>query len=64
MSANERADIETSFAEWQHDAATAPLDPGADNRIYMRGPDGHLIVVGEATGLVWGPLADDPDAAA
>jgi len=63
MSANERADIDTSHPEQQH-AAAGPLDPGADNRIYMRGPDGHLIVVGEATGLGWGPLADEPDAAA
>ncbi len=31
---------------------TPPMDHGAEIRCYMRGPDGYLIEVGEATGIL------------
>jgi catechol 2,3-dioxygenase-like lactoylglutathione lyase family enzyme len=37
---------------------TAPLDRGAEIRCSMRDPDGYLIEVGQATGLVEGRLAE------
>jgi hypothetical protein len=41
---------------------TAPLDRGAEIRCYMRDPDGYLIEVGQATGLVEGQLAEQAPA--
>lgn len=51
-----------------HAAATAkgaefltdPIDRKAELRCYLRDPDGYLIEVGEATGLLEGRLADPP----
>jgi hypothetical protein len=36
---------------------TPPIDRGAEIRCYMRDPDGYLIEVGQATGLL---EADSP----
>lgn len=59
------ADIEASYREWLVRGArflTAPLDRGAEIRCYMRDPDGYLIEVGQATGLVEGRLAEQAPA--
>ncbi|MFI8183317.1 VOC family protein [Actinacidiphila glaucinigra] len=37
---------------------TEPLDRGSELRCYLRDPDGYLIEVGQATGLLRGILAD------
>ncbi|GAA3971299.1 VOC family protein [Actinomadura viridis] len=37
---------------------TEPLDRKAELRCYMRDPDGHLIEVGQATGMLRGVYAD------
>lgn len=37
---------------------TEPIDRKAEIRCYMRDPDGHLIEVGEATGMLEGVYAD------
>ena len=52
------ADIDGS-RDWRARGAhvlTAPLDRGAEIRCRMRDPDGELIEVGQATGLVEGRL--------
>ncbi len=36
---------------------TPPIDRGPEIRCYMRDPDGYLIAVGQATGLLEGGLA-------
>jgi hypothetical protein len=36
---------------------TPPIDRGAEIRCYMRDPDGYLIEVGQATGVLHGQLA-------
>jgi len=36
---------------------TSPIDRRAELRCYMRDPDGYLIEVGQATGLLEGLLA-------
>ena len=36
---------------------TDPWDRGAEIRAYVRDPDGHLIEIGEATGILQGVLA-------
>lgn len=41
---------------------TAPFDRSAEIRCYMRDPDGYLIEVGQATGLVEGRLAEQAPA--
>jgi hypothetical protein len=41
---------------------TPPLDRGAENRCYVRDPDGYVIEVGQATGLVAGGLAEQAPA--
>jgi catechol 2,3-dioxygenase-like lactoylglutathione lyase family enzyme len=49
------ADIESVYAEWKARGAeflTPPMDRGAEIRCYMRDPDGHLIEVGQTTGLI------------
>jgi len=49
------ADIEAVYAEWSARGAeflTPPVDHGRELRCYMRDPDGHLIEVGQTTGLV------------
>jgi catechol 2,3-dioxygenase-like lactoylglutathione lyase family enzyme len=59
------ARIEASYRGWLVRGAhflTAPLDSGAEIRCSMRDPDGHLIEVGQATGLVEGRLAEQAPA--
>jgi catechol 2,3-dioxygenase-like lactoylglutathione lyase family enzyme len=49
------ADIDQVYAEWSAKGATfltPPMDRGAEIRCYMRDPDGHLIEVGQATGVL------------
>jgi predicted enzyme related to lactoylglutathione lyase len=49
------ADIEQVYEEWSAKGATfltPPIDRGAEIRCYMRDPDGYLIVVGQATGVL------------
>jgi lactoylglutathione lyase len=48
------ADIGAVFAEWSARGAeflTEPKDHGREIRAYIRDPDGHLIEVGQTTGL-------------
>lgn len=47
--------IGASYAEWSAHGAqfhTEPKDHGSEIRAYIRDPDGRLIEVGQATGLV------------
>ena len=49
------ADIEAKYREWRAKGAeflTPPIDRGGEIRCYMRDPDGYLIEVGEATGML------------
>jgi len=49
------ADIHAIYEQWRDRGAeflTPPTDRGAELRCYMRDPDGHLIEVGQATGMV------------
>lgn len=49
------ADIQKVYEEWSAKGAvflTPPIDRGAEIRCYMRDPDGHLIEVGQATGVL------------
>jgi len=49
------ADIEAKYKEWKSKGAeflTPPMDRGMETRCYMRDPDGYLIEVGEATGML------------
>ncbi len=49
------ADIQSKYREWSSKGAeflTPPTDRGAELRCYMRDPDGYLIEVGEATGIL------------
>ena len=49
------ADIEAKYKEWKSKGAeflTPPIDRGMETRCYMRDPDGYLIEVGEATGML------------
>ncbi|MDJ0923939.1 MAG: VOC family protein [Acidimicrobiia bacterium] len=49
------ADIQNVYDEWSAKGATfltPPIDRGAEIRCYMRDPDGHLIEVGQATGVL------------
>ena len=48
------ADIQKAYAEWSAKGAeflTEPKDHGREIRAYIRDPDGHLIEVGQTTGL-------------
>jgi lactoylglutathione lyase len=52
------ADIAAAYAEWSAKGAkflTEPKDHGSEIRAYIRDPDGHLIEVGQATGLLSPP---------
>ena len=52
------ADIQRAYAEWSAKGAeflTPPKDRGAEIRAYIRDPDGHLIEVGQATGILEAP---------
>ncbi|MDW5592969.1 VOC family protein [Conexibacter stalactiti] len=54
------ADIQDCYDRWRATGAefvTEPIDRGAEIRCYMRDPDGYLIEVGQATGLLEGRLA-------
>jgi lactoylglutathione lyase len=49
------ADIQKAYAEWSARGAeflTEPKDHGREIRAYIRDPDGHLIEVGQATGIL------------
>ena len=49
------ADIEAIYADWSARGAkflTPPVDHGHELRSFMRDPDGHLIEVGQATGML------------
>jgi catechol 2,3-dioxygenase-like lactoylglutathione lyase family enzyme len=55
------ADIQECYARWSEKGAefvTPPIDRGAEIRCYMLDPDGYLIEVGQATGLLEGRLAN------
>ena len=49
------ADIDKAYTEWSARGAeflTEPKDHGREIRAYIRDPDGHLIEVGQATGVL------------
>ena len=49
------ADIARVYQEWSANGAkflTEPKDHGREIRAYLRDPDGHLIEVGQTTGLL------------
>ena len=49
------ADIRAKYEEWRSKGAeflTPPIDRGGEIRCYIRDPDGYLIEVGEATGIL------------
>ena len=49
------ANIGAKYDEWRSKGAeflTPPIDRGAETRCYMRDPDGYIIEVGEATGIL------------
>ena len=49
------ADIQARYEEWLAKGAqflTPPMDRGGEIRCYMRDPDGHLIEIGQATGML------------
>ena len=49
------ADIARVYEEWSAKGAeflTEPKDHGREIRAYVRDPDGHLIEVGQVTGLL------------
>jgi catechol 2,3-dioxygenase-like lactoylglutathione lyase family enzyme len=51
------ADIQASYAEWKSKGAeflTPPIDREAEIRCYLRDPDGYMIEVGQATGILHG----------
>jgi catechol 2,3-dioxygenase-like lactoylglutathione lyase family enzyme len=53
--------IDACYKEWSAKGATfltPPIDRKAELRCYLRDPDGYLIEVGQATGLLEGTLAD------
>jgi Glyoxalase/Bleomycin resistance protein/Dioxygenase superfamily len=54
------ADIEACYRNWKAKGAefvTEPIDRVAEVRCYMRDPDGYLIEVGQATGILEGKFA-------
>ena len=58
------ADIGAAYAEWSAKGAeflTEPKDHGREIRAYIRDPDGHLIEVGQATGLLSPPQGGGRD---
>lgn len=49
------ADVHAVYEEWSARGAqflTPPIDHGAEIRCYIRDPDGHLIEVGQPTGML------------
>lgn len=58
------ADIASFYAEAKAKGAqflTEPLDRKAELRCYLRDPDGYLIEIGQATGMLEGVFADRPE---
>jgi catechol 2,3-dioxygenase-like lactoylglutathione lyase family enzyme len=54
------ADVQACYRDWGKKGATfvtPPIERGPEIRCYMRDPDGYLIEVGQATGLLRGELA-------
>jgi catechol 2,3-dioxygenase-like lactoylglutathione lyase family enzyme len=54
------ADVHACYEKWSALGAefiTPPIDRGPEIRCYMRDPDGYMIEVGQATGLLAGELA-------
>jgi hypothetical protein len=57
------ADIHACYEQWSAKDAeflTPPVDRRAELRCYMRDPDGYLIEVGQATGMLEGVFAEPP----
>ncbi|MEY8040250.1 MULTISPECIES: VOC family protein [Saccharopolyspora] len=57
------ADIAAFYADARAKGAefvTEPLDRTAEIRCYLRDPDGYLIEIGQATGILEGRYADPP----
>jgi catechol 2,3-dioxygenase-like lactoylglutathione lyase family enzyme len=57
------ADIDECYRQWSAKGAeflTPPIDRKAELRCYVRDPDGYLIEVGQATGMLEGIFADTP----
>jgi catechol 2,3-dioxygenase-like lactoylglutathione lyase family enzyme len=57
------ADIQVCYEQWSAKGAeflTPPIDRRAELRCYLRDPDGYLIEVGQATGMLEGIFADPP----
>ncbi|MFE2378046.1 VOC family protein [Streptomyces sp. NPDC059398] len=55
------ADIQAVYEEWSArgaDFITEPIDRKAEIRCYLRDPDGYLIELGQATGMLRGIYAD------
>jgi catechol 2,3-dioxygenase-like lactoylglutathione lyase family enzyme len=51
------ADIEAIYSDWSArggEFLTPPKDHGREIRCYVRDPDGHLIEIGQATGILRG----------
>ena len=49
------ADIAAVYADWRRKGVeflTEPKDHGREIRAYVRDPDGHLIEVGQSTGIL------------
>lgn len=49
------ADVATVYREWRArgaDFLTEPKDHGQEIRCYLKDPDGHLIEVGQSTGIL------------
>jgi catechol 2,3-dioxygenase-like lactoylglutathione lyase family enzyme len=60
------ADIAACHRDWSAKGATfltPPIDRKAEIRCYLRDPDGYLIEVGQATGMLTGVFADPPASA-
>lgn len=58
------ADIAKFYAEATAKGAeflTEPLDRKAEIRCYLRDPDGYLVEIGQATGMLEGIFADKPE---
>ncbi|MEU6642793.1 VOC family protein [Saccharomonospora sp. NPDC046836] len=59
------ADIAAFYADARAKGAeflTEPIDRKAELRCYIRDPDGYLIEIGQATGMLHGVYADRPAA--
>ena len=57
------ADLPAFYADTRAKGAeflTEPIDRKAELRCYLRDPDGYLIEVGQATGILEGVFADPP----